>query len=404
LVLIDRIIGEKHRSSIGSCIALAFCVVFGVFNRVTFPAFLLIPGLRLLPHFLHRPFTFVIISVFGVLFTILAVATDTAFYAGPASTTSFQALFSHLYNKPVITPLNNVRYNSQSSNLALHGLHPHYQHFLINLPQLLGPALIPLITSSWPFTSDNLRTILKNPRLTSAITGTFILSVIPHQEPRFLIPCVPLLLTCIRLPSSRRWRRNFWISWVVFNAFMGILMGIYHQGGVVPAQIAMPHITKDANASDITVFWWKTYPPPTYLLGAPALVSNTGIPVNMTTVQLMGMSEQDLREELYTITYAADCQPQKSPSSSTAIFLAAPLSAHLFDSTRAEKPLFLLREHEDAPHGREMFFAQQYVYRRHINLDDMDFAGDGVFGTLGRVVGRRGIGVWRVRRICNGGV
>ncbi len=306
-----------------------------------------------------------------------------------------------MYNTPIITPLNNVRYNAQSSNLALHGLHPHYQHFLVNLPQLLGPALVPLVTSLWPFTSSKLRAILMNPRLTSVLTGTLILSLIPHQEPRFLIPCIPLLLTCIRLPTSDRWRRNFFITWVLFNAFMGVLMGIFHQGGVVPAQVAMSSLTKDANATDIMVYWWKTYPPPTYLLGAPATVHNTSLPVNITTVPLMGMSTADLRDKLYRSSHAAACRPQTSPKSSSAIFLAAPLSAHLFDSAGSEK-LFLLREHDQPPHGREMFFSQQYIHRRHINLDDLDLADDGVMGTLGRVVGRCGIGIWRVRRICNG--
>ena len=71
LVLIDRITHEKvgsvlpkqrksslhkmqQRSSIGSCIVLSFLIVFGIFNRVTFPAFIVIPGMRLLPHFLNR--------------------------------------------------------------------------------------------------------------------------------------------------------------------------------------------------------------------------------------------------------------------------------------------------------------------------------------------------------------
>ncbi len=40
------------------------------------------------------------------------------------------------------------------------------------------------------------------------------------------------------------------------------------------------------------------------------------------------------------------------------------------------------------------------MFRRHVNLDDMDFGDDGVVETLRRVVGRRGLGVWRVERIC----
>ena len=72
LVLIQRIIDNKvcfvfhgfqdhpqltlgqQRSSVFSSGLLAFLIVFGVFNRITFPAFILIPGIRLLPHFLRK--------------------------------------------------------------------------------------------------------------------------------------------------------------------------------------------------------------------------------------------------------------------------------------------------------------------------------------------------------------
>ena len=37
-----------------SGLALGFLVILGVFNRITFPAFLLIPGMQLLPHLLNR--------------------------------------------------------------------------------------------------------------------------------------------------------------------------------------------------------------------------------------------------------------------------------------------------------------------------------------------------------------
>ena len=328
----------------------------------------------------------------------MAIATDTAFYAGPASTTSFRALFARLLEAPVITPLNSLRYNSQNSNLALHGLHPHYQHFLVNLPQLLGPALILLLRSLQPFTISKLKAVLANTQLASALTGTLILSLVPHQEPRFLIPCIPLLLTCVRLPTSEHWRRGFWICWAVFNVLMAVLMGVYHQGGVIPAQIAMPQVVRSANASNVTVFWWKTYPAPTYLVGAPPLDPVSNKSFNITTVPIMGLSEQGLKDMLLASNYAVDCVEESSPSSpSSAIFLAAPLSAHLFDDRPADQAKsFLVREKEELPGGRILRFTKRYIYRRHVNLDDLDFADDGVFGTFGRVFGRAGLGVWRV--------
>jgi hypothetical protein len=41
----------QQRSSAFATAILAFVAVFGIFNRITFPAFLIIPGLRLIPHF-----------------------------------------------------------------------------------------------------------------------------------------------------------------------------------------------------------------------------------------------------------------------------------------------------------------------------------------------------------------
>lgn len=43
--------GLQQRSSFFSCAVLSFIAVAGVFNRITFPAFLLFPGLQLLPYF-----------------------------------------------------------------------------------------------------------------------------------------------------------------------------------------------------------------------------------------------------------------------------------------------------------------------------------------------------------------
>ena len=45
---------EQQRSSLLSSTILGCLITFGVFNRVTFPAYLLIPCLHLLPHFFRR--------------------------------------------------------------------------------------------------------------------------------------------------------------------------------------------------------------------------------------------------------------------------------------------------------------------------------------------------------------
>lgn len=45
---------SQQGSSAFAAAILAFVAVFGIFNRITFPAFLLIPGLRLIPHFYKK--------------------------------------------------------------------------------------------------------------------------------------------------------------------------------------------------------------------------------------------------------------------------------------------------------------------------------------------------------------
>jgi GPI mannosyltransferase 4 len=54
LVLIERIVATTQRTPLLAPSILGIIAVFGVFNRITFPAFLLIPGFRLIPYFWNR--------------------------------------------------------------------------------------------------------------------------------------------------------------------------------------------------------------------------------------------------------------------------------------------------------------------------------------------------------------
>jgi phosphatidylinositol glycan class Z len=342
---------------------------------------------------------------------LAAIVLDTAYYSGPSATRSFGVLYNHVRNAPVITPLNNLLYNTQTSNLAQHGLHPHYQHLLVNLPQLLGPALVLLLASAYPFNMRVLKNMLGNIRISSAITGTLLLSVIPHQEPRFLLPTVPLLLTCIRTPSTRLWNRIFWVTWTVFNLGLAILMGVYHQGGVVPTQIAIPSLVtqsiKDSHstAHNVEVFWWKTYPPPNFLLGAEPSHPASNRSLNISTVPLMGFPQSELVFML--MQHMPTCDPSLIErlvlhKEKTDIFVVAPLAAWRLDTLLGAYPPasnFSFSVAFDVPPA-QLTMTNIFTYRRHLNLDDVDFGDDGVGPTLERVVGRRGLGVWKVDRHC----
>ncbi|KAF1957262.1 hypothetical protein CC80DRAFT_491415 [Byssothecium circinans] len=360
LVLIQRIVEDKKRSGTLASALLGFLVVAGTFNRITFPAWLFIPACRLLPHFRRKPFSFLSITLFALLTAFIAISVDTAFY------TPGELTFSNIFHNPVITPLNNFLYNADSANLAHHGIHPRYQHFFVNLPQLLGPAMALLFFLR--------RSDFTTPTLLSAFSGIALLSVFPHQEARFLLPAVPLILASVRLPLVQT---RFWVSvWIFFNMMLGALMGIYHQGGIVPVQM---HIAK-TNETVTHAFWWKTYSPPIWLLN--------GKNEELKTVDLMGMQGEKMLAEVKSAL--PTCRTRKPPKleGRGAVYLVAPRSA------------YFLQPYQDSAKREELSLKEVWSYRRHLNLDDMDFAEGGFWKTIGRVVGDRGLVVWRVTKNC----
>ena len=291
-----------------------------------------------------------LVAFIGAATASIAIVVDSNFYS-KAQRMSLLDILRH----PVITPLNSLLYNSQSANLALHGTHPHWQHLAVNLPQLLGPALLLLVTKPVLSTS-----------LISALVGTLILSIFPHQEARFLLPAVPLVLSSVQLPQ--RGRRVWITSWVIFNSMLGVLMGVYHQGGIVPAQAYL------TSQPDITwAYWWKTYSPPTWILGDRNH--------NLTSEDLMGLSSTLLENHI--------CDGHKSQAAgpNTHAVLIAPYSATIVDG--------LLDN--GAETSSCLSLKRRWGTNSHLNLDDMDFGDDGVLPTLSRVIGRRGLVVYDIQ-------
>ncbi|KAJ9154716.1 Mannosyltransferase [Pleurostoma richardsiae] len=348
LVLIERILAtppSTQRTPLLAPTVLGVVVVFGVFNRITFPTFLLIPGLRLIPYFWKRPWALLAMLVAASLTTILAVILDTAFY------TPHPLSWMDLIRHPVFTPLNNLLYNVSPENLAKHGLHPWYQHLLVNLPQLIGPTAVLLFAK--PYISL---------RLYSAISGITVLSIFQHQEARFLLPTIPLLLSSIQLPKKQPLLRIWVGSWIIFNAVFGILMGVYHQGGIVPGQVFMSRQPDATHA-----IWWKTYMPPIWLLNGKNEV--------LTTRDVMGMDGPSLLlelEKLATCDTPADRRNHEYLKEKNGTYLIAPLSATWLDPYLPNKGLEGLR------------FREVWRHTSHLNLDDLDFAEDGVWNTLSR--------------------
>ena len=154
-------------------------------------------------------------------------------------------------------------------------------------------------------------------------------------------------------------------------------MGVYHQGGVVPGQIwiGQQNFSTQSEGGFRKVFWWRTYPPPIYLLGKSG---------DVNTTDLMGIPFAKVQQ---VIQYSlGDC----SVDGRRAVGLVAPRSSVELDEWRGRS----------AESGVQ--FDELWHWNRHLNLDDMDFGEDGVWQTLKRVVGRRGLVIWSVTRVCEG--
>ena len=148
-------------------------------------------------------------------------------------------------------------------------------------------------------------------------------------------------------------------------------MGIYHQGGIIPTQSWLGH-QKSLSPPLPEVLWWRTYPPPIWLLDHNPI----------TTTDLMGIPFSDLQSRINT-ALDPECGSNKT------IGLVAPWSSLEFDDERMWRDGGLVLE-------------EVWRWNRHLNLDDLDVGGEGVVGTVRRVVGRRGLVLWRVGRVCGG--
>ena len=357
LVMVQRILDNSHRSNTVSSAILGILVTAGIFNRITFPAFVLVPGCFLLPHFSRKLFSLLAVVLTAAATSFVAIAVDTSFYH-PGATLTFALL-----KQPTITPLNSILYNSSRANLSLHGLHPPYQHLVASLPLLLGPAILLFVArprfSSLPYIS--------------ALSGITFLSFIPHQEPRFLIPAVPLILSSVHLPRNRSLSSIFICASVFFNVILGLLMGIYHQGGVIPAQI---WLGEQESLGLNEVLWWRTYSPPVWLLGG----------ANITTTDLMGMDYSQMLQLVES--KSAECFDSNYTTSS--LGLVAPWSSMELDD-------WVPRNGNGRMVARPIWFA-----KNHVNLDDLDIYGKGAIAELRRVFLRRGLVIWDVKRNCDG--
>lgn len=139
---ITKLIKLLPKHSLKRCMPIAITTVCGIFNRPTFVLFAVAPlfywfqrGLPTKPSFLKdfhmRIFLFI---AYCCPVACLFIFADSVYYGH--LTWGEMLNYKISFNNFVVTPLNFVKYNLDSSNLSKHGLHPRFLHILINVPLL----------------------------------------------------------------------------------------------------------------------------------------------------------------------------------------------------------------------------------------------------------------------------
>ncbi|XP_076763483.1 phosphatidylinositol glycan anchor biosynthesis class Z [Xylocopa sonorina] len=291
--------------SLNHCIRIATITAVGIFNRPTFIAFTVAPIFFWLQRglgsksvgfadFHVRIISFIACTIPTTIFFILV----DSFYFGYLTMAEI-GNFDISMNNFVVTPLNFLRYNANTKNLQTHGLHPRYLHFIVNVPLLYNAlGVIGLITFGKMLYSGLKAQWLNLPRIqsvvglmtTSFVTPIILLSIFPHQEPRFIIPTLlPLVFlyapnitrisgvdtvvrttedsACQNAFSTKTKLNKLQIFWFLCNIALTFFYGFVHQGGVLPLT---SHIATELKAKpDLThihLVTSHTYPIPTALL------------------------------------------------------------------------------------------------------------------------------------------
>lgn len=280
----------------------------GFFSRFTFAAFAFPIGIAYL-HLLYvkRSPSRALLAALGFAAVAFAhIAYDTIYYARRRDGHVVQA-----WSDIVIAPLNAALYNSKSSNLAEHGLHPRWLHGLVNGPMMLGlgPYMMVWSKASEVFkaaytpkkvrgrSSKDAEERQRSSRLLNICVATVVFSIValstqPHQEPRFLLPLIAPACMIAAFGSSkmstgwsRRARQVVIVATVMQHVALVLLFGMAHQAGTIPAIVnlertlcgsssasrtnSISEAPKDAGAAlspNVELFFWRSFMPPRHLI------------------------------------------------------------------------------------------------------------------------------------------
>ncbi|KAH3812999.1 GPI mannosyltransferase 4-like [Dreissena polymorpha] len=116
-----------------------------------------------------------------------------------------------------------------------------------------------------------LRQTLQYSLLLYIFIPVILLSLFPHQEPRFLIPVIPGAILFASLVLREKVGTLFWTIVFCFNLLMATIFGVLHQGGIIPCLMHLQKMStevhnKSLQKSELTFAFSHTYMPPKHLL------------------------------------------------------------------------------------------------------------------------------------------
>ncbi|GAA5991121.1 hypothetical protein JCM10908_006546 [Rhodotorula pacifica] len=385
-------------------------VAFGCFVRVTFVAFALPACVHLLASTIRTGRSRYIVArilasmTFGAIVTTALCVYVDSWYFTSAETADARPTW------PILTPLNLLRYNLSPDNLKDHGLHPRYLHLLVNWPMLFGVGIVAVVSAA---TSARRQRQARKVRfqdipmplyLAALVLPTLVLSIQPHQEPRFLIPLLgPLVLLAGRSPlvsaengPSKR-RRTFWGLWLTHSALFTLFFGYLHQGGLLPTLFELNAHLRSGTAGDlgalrqVDLVFWRTFMPPRHLL-LPLSSGEQPHPIVHVT-DLAGAEQRKLFQTLAQLTSDAPPSSAAVAALRRCVLLIAPAySPGLAELACPVEQQTASVETMQRSVCIQPLWPHKPTFGVHVDMDRLDDLVRGGFSV-------RGVGVWEVKAV-----
>ncbi|CAG0884469.1 unnamed protein product, partial [Cyprideis torosa] len=129
---------------------------------------------------------------------------------------------------------------------SFYGTHPWFWYFLVGLPTLLGPHLVPFLMS--------LGSIPRSiwPLLATILFSVVCLSVLPHKEFRFLAPLIPASNIISGQYLSRKWGPSWFpllsVVLMLVNLPVVFYLGTIHQSGPLVVMSSLQQRIQDRSS------------------------------------------------------------------------------------------------------------------------------------------------------------